>query len=42
MAETDVILTPDQRVRVFISSTLGDPGRLGARNAVAAADTVIM
>jgi hypothetical protein len=22
MAETDVILTPDQRVRVFISSTL--------------------
>jgi predicted ATPase/class 3 adenylate cyclase len=24
MAETDVILTPDQRVRVFISSTLGE------------------
>jgi hypothetical protein len=22
MAETDVILTPDQRVRVFVSSTL--------------------
>ena len=29
MAETDVILTPDQRVRVFISSTLrqGPPPR---------------
>jgi Domain of unknown function (DUF4062) len=24
MAETDVILTPDQRIRVFISSTLGE------------------
>jgi predicted ATPase/class 3 adenylate cyclase len=24
MAETDVILTPDQRVRVFVSSTLGE------------------
>ena len=25
MTEADVILTPDQRVRVFISSTLGWP-----------------
>ena len=32
MAETDVILTPDQRVRVFISSTLEE---LAAERAVA-------
>src|SRR5499427_2951610 len=37
MAETDVILTPDQRVRVFISSTLGELAseRVAARRAVA-------
>jgi predicted ATPase/class 3 adenylate cyclase len=37
MAETDVILTPDQRVRVFISSTLGElaEGRVAARRAIA-------
>jgi predicted ATPase/class 3 adenylate cyclase len=37
MAETDVILTPDQRVRVFISSTLGELAaeRAAARRAVA-------
>src|SRR5512133_1621332 len=37
MAETDVILTPDQRVRVFISSTLGElaPERAAARRAIA-------
>jgi predicted ATPase/class 3 adenylate cyclase len=36
MAETDVILTPDQRVRVFISSTLGELAeeRAAARRAV--------
>jgi predicted ATPase/class 3 adenylate cyclase len=36
MAETDVILTPDQRVRVFISSTLGDLAgeRAAARRAI--------
>jgi predicted ATPase/class 3 adenylate cyclase len=36
MAETDVILTPDQRVRVFISSTLGELAaeRTAARRAV--------
>jgi hypothetical protein len=32
MAETDVILTPDQRVRVFISST---PEELAAERAAA-------
>src|SRR6186997_2182436 len=37
MAETDVILTPDQRVRVFISSTLGELAaeRAAARRAIA-------
>src|SRR5215470_10044218 len=37
MAETDVILTPDQRVRVFISSTLEElaPERAAARRAIA-------
>src|SRR6266581_2211843 len=37
MAATDVILTPDQRVRVFISSTLGELAeeRIAARRAVA-------
>src|SRR5215470_11145504 len=37
MAETDVILTPDQRLRVFISSTLGELAaeRAAARRAVA-------
>jgi predicted ATPase/class 3 adenylate cyclase len=37
MAEADVILTPDQRVRVFISSTLGElaPERAAARRAIA-------
>src|SRR5262249_41512217 len=36
MAETDVILTPDQRVRVFISSTLGELAaeRAAARRAI--------
>jgi predicted ATPase/class 3 adenylate cyclase len=36
MAETDVILTPDQRARVFISSTLGELAeeRAAARRAV--------
>ena len=37
MAKTDVILTPDQRVRVFISSTLEElaPERAAARRAIA-------
>ena len=37
MAATDVILTPDQRVRVFISSTLGELAeeRAAARRAIA-------
>jgi len=37
MAETSVILTPDQRVRVFISSTLGELAeeRAAARRAIA-------
>ena len=37
MAETDVILTPDQRVRVFISSTLEELAaeRAAARRAIA-------
>jgi predicted ATPase/class 3 adenylate cyclase len=37
MADTDLILTPDQRVRVFISSTLGELAaeRAAARRAVA-------
>src|SRR5215472_8003560 len=37
MAETDVILTPDQRVRVFISSTLSELAeeRAAARRAAA-------
>jgi len=37
MAETGVILTPDQRVRVFISSTLGELAeeRAAARRAIA-------
>src|SRR5262249_13570578 len=37
MADTDVILTPDQRVRVFISSTLGELAaeRAAARRAIA-------
>src|SRR5690349_13356142 len=37
MAKTDVILTPDQRVRVFISSTLEElaPERAAARQAIA-------
>src|SRR5215468_6338418 len=37
MAEADVILTPDQRVRVFISSTLEElaPERAAARRAIA-------
>jgi hypothetical protein len=37
MAETDVILTPDQRVRVFISSTLAEMAgeRAAARRAIA-------
>ena len=37
MTEADVILTPDQRVRVFISSTLGELGaeRAAARRAIA-------
>src|SRR3974390_4175 len=36
MAETDVILTPDQRVRVFISSTLEELAaeRVAARRAI--------
>src|SRR6516165_852439 len=36
MAETDVILTPDQRVRVFVSSTLGELAeeRAAARRAI--------
>src|SRR5215475_14126495 len=36
MAQTDVILTPDQRVRVFISSTLGELAaeRAAARRAI--------
>jgi hypothetical protein len=36
MARTDVILTPDQRVRVFISSTLEElsAGRAAARRAI--------
>src|SRR5215831_10634373 len=36
MAETDVILTPDQRVRVFVSSTLGELAaeRATARRAI--------
>src|SRR5215468_1194620 len=36
MADTDVILTPDQRVRVFISSTLGELAaeRAAARRAI--------
>ena len=36
MAETGVILTPDQRVRVFISSTLGELAeeRAAARRAI--------
>jgi hypothetical protein len=36
MSETDVILTPDQRVRVFISSTLGELAaeRVAARRAI--------
>jgi hypothetical protein len=36
MAQTDVIVTPDQRVRVFVSSTLGElaAGRAAARRAV--------
>jgi hypothetical protein len=36
MAETDVILTPDQRVRVFISSTLDELAaeRAAARRAI--------
>jgi len=36
MAETDVILTPDQRVRVFISSTLQELAeeRAAARRAI--------
>jgi predicted ATPase/class 3 adenylate cyclase len=36
MAETDVILTPDQRARVFISSTLGELAaeRAAARRAI--------
>ena len=36
MAKTDVILTPDQRVRVFISSTLGELAaeRAAARRAI--------
>src|SRR5213078_4634225 len=36
MAETDVILTPDQRVRVFISSTLEELAeeRAAARRAI--------
>jgi hypothetical protein len=33
MSETDVILMPGQRVRVFISSTLGE--RAAARRAIA-------
>ena len=37
MADTDVILTPDQRVRVFISSTLGELAaeQAAARRAIA-------
>ena len=37
MAETGTILTPDQRVRVFISSTLGELAeeRAAARRAIA-------
>src|ERR1700755_1957549 len=37
MAKTDVILTPDQRVRVFISSTLEElaPERAAVRRAIA-------
>src|SRR6516164_6627846 len=37
MADTGVILTPDQRVRVFISSTLGELAaeRVAARRAIA-------
>ena len=37
MAESDVILTPDQRLRVFISSTLGELAeeRAAARRAIA-------
>ena len=36
MAETDLIRTPDQRVRVFVSSTLGELAaeRLAVRDAV--------
>ena len=36
MAQTDVIFTPDQRVRVFISSTLGELAeeRVAARRAI--------
>src|SRR5215468_5315091 len=36
MAQTDVILTPDQRVRVFSSTTLGElaAGRAAARRAI--------
>jgi hypothetical protein len=36
MTETDVILTPDQRVRVFLSSTLRELAaeRAAARRAV--------